>query len=187
MTYNQLLNHALAMLDEQGPDAAFKLMIQEALQTDKVNQAQIYNFAYCFAALAGKTKEAMNLLQEAVCKEGFWYSYEYLMEDEDLEELRKDPAFERIANICRQRQEEAQSAGAAGVARRPAQHNSHGALLAGHKGKGLLPGLSPVGRAAVLQRLQLGRRAAGGAAPGGELEDPAGTWSQTGNQHPGGL
>ena len=99
VTYNQLLNHALAMLDEQGPDAAFKLMIQEALQTDKVNQAQIYNFAYCFAALAGKTKEAMNLLQEAVCKEGFWYSYEYLMEDEDLEELRKDPAFERIANI----------------------------------------------------------------------------------------
>ena len=110
VTYNQLLNHALAMLDEQGPDAAFKLMIQEALQTDKVNQAQIYNFAYCFAALAGKAKEAMNLLQEAVCKEGFWYSYEYLMEDEDLEELRKDPAFERIANICRQRQEEAQSA-----------------------------------------------------------------------------
>ena len=52
VTYNQLLNHALAMLDEQGPDAAFKLMIQEALQTDKVNQAQIYNFAYCFAALA---------------------------------------------------------------------------------------------------------------------------------------
>lgn len=27
VTYNQLLNHALAMLDEQGPDAAFKLMI----------------------------------------------------------------------------------------------------------------------------------------------------------------
>ena len=202
MTYNQLLNHALAMLDEQGPDAAFKLMIQEALQTDKVNQAQIYNFAYCFAALAGKTKEAMNLLQEAVCKEGFWYSYEYLMEDEDLEELRKDPAFERIANICRQRQEEAQSAAEPVLAADDLQPgmpvllalhgdlrniNSHGALLAGSKGKGLLPGLSPVGRAAVLQRLQLGRRAAGGAAPGGELEDPAGTWSQTGNQHPGGL
>lgn len=110
MTYNQLLNQSLALLEQQGPEAAYELMCKEGKQVENANEAQLYNFAYCFAALAGRTDEAMGLLQEAVYQKGFWYDYEYLLGDEDLEELRKNPVFSQIASLCRQRQEQAQEA-----------------------------------------------------------------------------
>lgn len=110
MTYTQLLNRALTLLDEQGPEAAYQLMKQEGFQAEYANQAQIYNFAYCFAALSGRIDEALGLMKEALYQKGFWYDYDYLMEDEDLEELRRDPSFETMAKLCRERQQAAQAA-----------------------------------------------------------------------------
>lgn len=110
MTYTQLLNNALEILDEKGAEQAYCFMKEEAPKVSNANQAQLYNFTYCFAALCDKTEEAMGLLKEAVYNKGFWYDYEYLMEDEDLSELRKCSEFETIAQLCRERQEAAQAA-----------------------------------------------------------------------------
>lgn len=107
MTYAQLLNHTLELLDEEGPEKAYEFMKEEGKNTEYANPAQLYNFAYCIAALCGKTEEAMGLLKEAVYTKGYWYDYEYLMEDEDLEELRQMSEFAMIANLCRERQEAA--------------------------------------------------------------------------------
>ena len=110
MTYTQLLNRAIALLDEQGPEAAYQLMKTEGFEIEYANQAQIYNFAYCFAALSGHIDEALGLMKEALYQKGFWYDYDYLMEDEDLEELRRDPSFETMAKLCQERQQAAQAA-----------------------------------------------------------------------------
>ena len=110
MTYTQLLNTALELLDEQGPQQAFDFMQQQSPNVEYANPAQLYNFSYCLAAMCDRTDEAMGLLKEAVYTHGYWYDYTYLMEDEDLAQLRSMPEFETIANLCRQRQQAAQQA-----------------------------------------------------------------------------
>ena len=110
MTYTQLLNTALELLDEQGPQQAFDFMQQQSPNIEYANPAQLYNFSYCLAAMCDRTDEAMGLLKEAVYTHGYWYDYTYLMEDEDLAQLRSMPEFETIANLCRQRQQAAQQA-----------------------------------------------------------------------------
>ena len=107
MTYTQVLNRSLELLDEEGPEAAYRFIKEEGFQVKNANEAQIYNFAYCFAALCGKTEEALGLLKEALYTKGYWYDYNYLMEDEDLKELRKYSEFETMAKLCQQRQQAA--------------------------------------------------------------------------------
>ena len=51
MTYTQLLNTALELLDEQGPQQAFDFMQQQSPNIEYANPAQLYNFSYCLAAL----------------------------------------------------------------------------------------------------------------------------------------
>ena len=107
MTYSQLFNQALELLDEQGAEEAYELVKEEWQNVENANEAQLYNLAYCFAALSGKTEEALGLMKEALYTKGYWYDYNYLMEDEDLEELRKHSEFETMANLCRERQQAA--------------------------------------------------------------------------------
>ena len=85
-------------------------MQQQSPNVEYANPAQLYNFSYCLAAMCDRTDEAMGLLKEAVYTHGYWYDYTYLMEDEDLAQLRSMPEFETIANLCRQRQQAAQQA-----------------------------------------------------------------------------
>ena len=107
MTYTQVLNRSITLLDEEGPESAYRFIKEEGFYVENANEAQIYNFAYCFAALCGKTEEALGLMKEALYTKGYWYDYNYLMEDEDLEELRKYSEFETMANLCRERQQAA--------------------------------------------------------------------------------
>lgn len=44
MTYTQLLNTALELLDEQGPQQAFDFMQQQSPNVEYANPAQLYNF-----------------------------------------------------------------------------------------------------------------------------------------------
>ncbi len=44
MTYTQLLNTALELLDEQGPQQAFDFMQQQSPNIEYANPAQLYNF-----------------------------------------------------------------------------------------------------------------------------------------------
>ena len=110
MTYAQLMNRALELLDEEKPEEAYEFMKEEGPKAEYANPAQVYNFTYCVAAICGKTEEAMGLLKEAVYTKGYWYDYEYLMEDEDLEPLRQMSEFATVANLCRERQEAAVAA-----------------------------------------------------------------------------
>ena len=57
MTYTQVLNRSLELLDEEGPEAAYRFIKEEGFQVKNANEAQIYNFAYCFAALCGKNRK----------------------------------------------------------------------------------------------------------------------------------
>ena len=85
MTYSQLFNQALELLDEQGAEEAYELVKQEWQNVENANEAQLYNLAYCFAALSGKTEEALGLMKEALYTKGYWYDYNYLMEEEEVE------------------------------------------------------------------------------------------------------
>lgn len=60
MTYTQLLNTALELLDEQGPQQAFDFMQQQSPNVEYANPAQLYNFSYCLAAMCDRTDDAMD-------------------------------------------------------------------------------------------------------------------------------
>jgi len=49
----------------------------------------------------GFEKEALQIIREAIIHNGFWYSYNDLMEDEDLKVLYKYEEFHDIVNLCK--------------------------------------------------------------------------------------
>ena len=51
----------------------------------------------------------MDILKEAVIEKGYWYSKEYLLEDDDLDPLRDKKEFEEIIDICSNREDKAKS------------------------------------------------------------------------------
>jgi len=69
--------------------------------------AQIYNFRFAIACKAGLTGLALQIMSEAIIGKRIWYSYQYLMEDDDLELLRKSNEFRKLVNICKNREMEA--------------------------------------------------------------------------------
>lgn len=106
MTYTKLINSALKVFSEEGPLEAYAYISENSIGI-KVNEAQIYNFRYCFACLSGQYDLGMHLMKEAIADKGYWYSYEYLLEDDDLEPLRQNPDFSKLANLCKARELEA--------------------------------------------------------------------------------
>ena len=106
MTYTQILNETLAVYRQSGAEAAFDFVEREA-QSLTGDYPQIDNFRYALAAAAGKKKEAMAIMKEAIEGKGYWYSYEYLEADDDLDLLRKEPEFEKWLQLCKEREEAA--------------------------------------------------------------------------------
>jgi alpha/beta hydrolase family protein len=106
MTYTSLLNLTLDLYEKSGSLEAYQFITQNA---DKVNgnRAQIYNFRYALASASGLEKEALQIMKEAVVEKDFWYGYDYLIEDEDLEPLKKYDDFNKMINLCKEREEEA--------------------------------------------------------------------------------
>jgi len=45
------------------------------------------NFRYCMASKLGDLELAIRLMREAIIDKGYWYGYEYLLEDDDLKPL----------------------------------------------------------------------------------------------------
>jgi acetyl esterase/lipase len=108
MTYTQVLNETLSIYREKGEEAAYEFVSKEA----KIlvgDYPQIDNFRYALAAAIGKKEEAMALMREAIESKGYWYSHEYLKQDDDLDALRGDPDFEKWLLLCQEREEEALS------------------------------------------------------------------------------
>ncbi len=105
-TYINLLNKTLELYLKEEYEKGFNYIMENK---DKVegNRAQIYNFSYTLATKACFTEQAIELLKEAVLEKGYWYSYEYLLEDEDLDPLRVYEVFEEIKQICKKRESKA--------------------------------------------------------------------------------
>lgn len=106
MTYTNLINASVELYLKENYLEAYNFITQNSSKV-KGNVAQIYNFRYCFACKAGLYELAMEIMKEAIVKKEYWYSYEYLIEDDDLKPLRKFSEFYELANICKEREHDA--------------------------------------------------------------------------------
>jgi predicted esterase len=104
ITYNQLLNQTLDLYRIEHYKEAYDFIAEQGPLVGG-NQAQIYNFRYSIACKAGLFDLAMADFEEAVEKLGFWYSYNYLITDEDLIDLRQNLRFKELAEICKKRKQ----------------------------------------------------------------------------------
>ena len=106
MTYTQVLNKTLSIYREKGETAAYAFVSKEA-QTLVGEYPQIDNFRYTLAAAAGKKEEAMAIMRGAIEEKGYWYSYDYLVKDEDLNSLRGEEDFGSWLELCKEREQRA--------------------------------------------------------------------------------
>lgn len=70
----------------------------------EVIESQITNFRYAIAAKSGKLKLGKEIFREAINEKNYWYSYQYLMNDEDLKDLRIDDEMLKLMEICKSRE-----------------------------------------------------------------------------------
>lgn len=103
MTYTSLLNASLDLYMEGKYLEAYNFITENGVNVEG-NTSQIYNFRYCFACKAGLADLAMDIMKEAVVEKGYWYSYNYLLEDDDLKALREYSEFNELADICKDRE-----------------------------------------------------------------------------------
>ncbi|WLD92833.1 alpha/beta hydrolase [Alkalihalobacillus sp. AL-G] len=108
ITYAGLLNKTLELYEKNGSLKAYRYITENAEKV-KGNQAQIYNFRYSLASASGLEQEALQILDEAVLENGFWYEYDYLIEDDDLKPLHKYDEFQKMIKLCKEREESAKS------------------------------------------------------------------------------
>jgi len=106
LSYTDILNETIRLYMDEKYKEAYDFISKNYLNT-KVILPQIYNFRYAIASKMGRKKLALKLLAEAVNEKGFWYSYDYLMSDEDLALIREDESFVTIAELCKKREDEA--------------------------------------------------------------------------------
>jgi len=104
LTYTKLINQTLNLYFQEEYQRAYNFITDNAPLV-KGNLAQYYNFRYAIACKVGKIELALTLFREAVMEHGFWYSYQYLMGDEDLKDLHVYPEFETLVHICKEREE----------------------------------------------------------------------------------
>jgi predicted esterase len=106
MTYTNIINRTLEMYRKGDHLEAYNF-ITENYKGIKGNLAQIYNFRYSIANEVGLEKLALQIMREAIVEKGFWYQYNYLIEDEDLKSLNKYKEFNELVDICKKRELEA--------------------------------------------------------------------------------
>jgi hypothetical protein len=103
MTYTSLLNASLDLYMEEKYLEAYNFITENGTKVQG-NDAQLYNFRYCFACKADLTELAMDIMREAIVEKGYWYSYNYLIADNDLKALKQYSDFNELANICKDRE-----------------------------------------------------------------------------------
>lgn len=104
LTYTKLLNRTLDLYREGDFAKAYEFITENG---DKVhgNPAQILNFRYSLACKLGETNLAMQLFRKAVRENGYWYSHDYLISDDDLLPLQQFDEFNELALLCKEREE----------------------------------------------------------------------------------
>ena len=104
LSYTRLLNETIAIYEKNGSLEAYQFMKEHA-ENVTGNKAQLYNFQYSLAAASDLKEEALNLMKEAILDHGYWYEYEYLQQDEDLNSIRSFEDFQKLVELCKTREE----------------------------------------------------------------------------------
>ena len=81
-------------------------LLTEAAPRFPEQEALIYNWRFCAAAMMNKTDLALQLIQESL-DAGFFWSTAYLTSDEDLKSLYNLPEFKRLTEVSEERYREA--------------------------------------------------------------------------------
>ena len=115
MTYHTLLNKTIELYLKEDFTGAYDFITANKDTIPVSNDAQICNFRYSIAGKAGKPELAMDLFREAIEEKKYWYQYDYLIEDEDLEPLKAFPDFDRLVSICRERETAAKNQETPGI------------------------------------------------------------------------
>lgn len=101
MNEMQLLNNTLEMIDDKGIKGAYNYLVSNLEELESLS-SQVYNYLYCLASCSEKKEEAINWLNEAIVKKGFWYRPE-VFEDDDLDNIRHDDRFKVYCNLSNER------------------------------------------------------------------------------------
>lgn len=104
MNYSQLLNVTMELYGEEQYKFAYDFITKYSKDI-VCNDVQIYNFRYSIACKMGDAKLGMSILKEAVIDKGYWYSYEYLVSDTDLNSLHDLDEFKTVLELCKEREE----------------------------------------------------------------------------------
>lgn len=89
ISYTRLLNKTLEIYRKDDHLEAYNFITENYKGIKKGNLAQIYNFRYSIANEAGLEELALQIMREAIVEKGFWYQYNYLIEDEYLKSLNE--------------------------------------------------------------------------------------------------
>lgn len=106
MTYYNIINRALDLYREGKYNEAYEYMTENSKHVPRI-EAQVYDFRASTACRAGRVEFARQLLEEAVLEKGLWYTQEYLTTDQDIHPATELPGFQRILDICAEREKEA--------------------------------------------------------------------------------
>lgn len=101
MNEDQLLNSTLQLIKNEDTSKAYDFLVSNKDNLEYIS-SQVYNFLYCLAATSNKKEEALRWLEEAIITQGLWYRPE-VFEDEDLDSIRDDIAFEVCCKKSEQR------------------------------------------------------------------------------------
>lgn len=131
MDYLRTINDTLADYFEGDYEGALERL--EAYQAaSPVVEAQILNFWYAIESKRGNGEKALALFKEALEDQGLWYDSAYLLEDEDLETLRKEPDFEALLELNRSRERGARETAQMLLAKHPSAGEEKGLLITLH-------------------------------------------------------
>jgi dienelactone hydrolase len=107
LTFSDLSNRAQQLYNAQKYTEALDLVTREFPNFPEETH-RLYIWRACFESLTGQTQQALDSLEEAV-EAGYWYNKQQLREDADLDPLQGLPRFERLVEICLERQAAAQA------------------------------------------------------------------------------
>lgn len=126
--YSSLLEAITVRYQNEQYEQAYQL-VNRPTAGQVVNDAQLFNFKYSLASILNEPDEAIEAFREAVEDRGFWYPVDFINSDDDLALLREQEDFDRLIEICRQREERAMK-----------QHNPSVKIISPRKRRGR-PGL----------------------------------------------
>lgn len=108
MTFTNLINKGMGLYREGKFWEGYLLMTAHADHVPR-NDAQVYDFRASLACRAGHPELGRALLEEAVFEKGCWYTSKYLLEDEDIKPATELPGFQRLLDVCAEREREAKA------------------------------------------------------------------------------